>query len=111
MSTSESLTALVKVTDGTHKAIRSGGTGVVVSGDGTADGKLSRVLKADPRHNEEGGTEVCRILISRLNRDGAGWSSLEREPEQDSNVDYRVSGADGLARRLGGGSGESPPYV
>jgi hypothetical protein len=66
-----------------------GGTPTVVN-DSLADGNIKYIAAGRSRQGEEGTLETCRILIERLNQDGARWSQPER-PDKEEGVDCQAS--------------------
>ena len=84
---------------GTEEAIRvEDDEGRSVAGDIAQTGKLTLSLKANPRPGEMGNPEVCRILVARLNRDGAQWGNCDCQANQD--VDCRTSDANGNVLKM-----------
>jgi hypothetical protein len=92
----DSLLAHLRGADGTDAAVRIAADDTAISAETTAPGILTRSVKVEPRHNEEGGLAICAILIAKLNRDGATWPDPQSQPEGlDSDVDYRSSDKEG----------------
>ena len=54
------------------------------------DGSVDYLIQGRSRQNEEGVFKVCRILVERLNRDGANWRNLNDIGQVDAREEQGV---------------------
>jgi hypothetical protein len=90
----EQVTAILK-RDEEITAIRiADSVGQSVSANILEDGSVDYLIQGKSRQNEEGILEVCKILIERLNRDGANWHDLKDigqvEARKEQGVDCQA---------------------
>jgi len=67
--------------------------GRAISMDSGAQGQIDLSLTAKRRHNESGDSEVCRILVNRLNQDGDRWGDavhVKTKSRDEAGVDGRA---------------------
>lgn len=61
--------------------------GTSAGSDTTEDGEISRSAFGRAPQNEDGALRASRLLVKRLNLQGARWSVPEDYPQRDSNID------------------------
>jgi|HubBroStandDraft_5_1064220.scaffolds.fasta_scaffold325192_1 hypothetical protein len=64
-----------------------------------SEGQIALSLRANKRPNETSDLEVCRILVTRLNRDGGRWEGLvhlKSSNRDEAGVDCRADDGDSI---------------
>ena len=62
--------------EGATEAVRiSDSEGQAIAADAREDGSVDYSASGKSRQGETGNTEICQILVNRLNRDGANWGT------------------------------------
>ena len=91
---SEQVTAILRREDEITAIRIADSVGQSVSANILDDGSVDYLIQGKGRQNEEGILGVCRILVARLNCDGANWRNLEDisqvEARQEQGVDCQA---------------------
>ena len=73
-------------------------TGQSAWADVLPDGSIKLGIQGKSRQGEEGSKGACRILIERLNDDGAHWGELIDVTDRQDDIDYEAHAADRVLR-------------